>query len=131
MSTSSDPTLAGLWKRSMGNDQRSLAHRYAPLIRFDAREPFLPLAAGYTIFRESGPSPSFRQGRRIDLAPVRVFHIEVVVQAGVVVGDQAQAPLVSKLDRARQDVLRQMTIAPADLRVVVRDAHGVLGHEGQ
>ena len=36
---------------------------------FDAREPFLPLAAGYTIFRQSGPSPSFRQGFAVDLTP--------------------------------------------------------------
>jgi glycerophosphoryl diester phosphodiesterase len=36
-----------------------LVRRNAPQIRFDAREPFLPLAAGYTIFRENGVSPSF------------------------------------------------------------------------
>jgi len=48
---------------------RALAARYAPILRFDAREPFLPLATGYTIFRETGESPSFRQGRKIDLAP--------------------------------------------------------------
>ena len=47
----------------------ALAARYAPILRFDVREPFLPLAAGYTIFRETGASPSFRQGRKIDLAP--------------------------------------------------------------
>ncbi len=48
---------------------RALAARYAPVLRFDVREPFLPLAVGYTIFRETGESPSFRQGRKIDLAP--------------------------------------------------------------
>jgi len=48
---------------------RFLAARYAPILRFDAREPFLPLAVGYTIFREIAESPSFRQGRKIDLAP--------------------------------------------------------------
>ncbi len=37
----------------------ALALRHAPRIRFDAREPFLPLAVGYTIFREDGKSPSF------------------------------------------------------------------------
>lgn len=37
----------------------ALVHRHAPRIRFDRREPFLPLAAGYTFFRRSGPSPSF------------------------------------------------------------------------
>ncbi len=50
-------------------NDHALAARYAPILRFDAREPFLPLAAGYTIFRETGESPSFRQGRKIDLAP--------------------------------------------------------------
>ena len=69
MSTSADATLAGLWRRALGNGQRDLAHRYAPVIRFDAREPFMPLAAGYTLFDESSPSPSFRQGRQIELAP--------------------------------------------------------------
>lgn len=36
-----------------------LARRYAPVIRFDAAEPFLPTCAGYTLFRAPGPSPSF------------------------------------------------------------------------
>jgi glycerophosphoryl diester phosphodiesterase len=40
---------------------RALAARYAPIVRFDANEPFLPLAAGYTIFRVDGPSPSARR----------------------------------------------------------------------
>ena len=39
------------------------------MLLFDACEPFLPLAAGYTLFRQSGPSPSFRQGFAVDLAP--------------------------------------------------------------
>jgi glycerophosphoryl diester phosphodiesterase len=47
---------------------RDLAYRYAPAIRFDAREPFLPLAAGYTVFTQDGPSPSYTKGRTIDLA---------------------------------------------------------------
>ncbi len=38
---------------------RALAVQHAPRIRFDAREPFLPAAAGYTVFRASGASPSF------------------------------------------------------------------------
>ncbi len=49
-------------------EAQALAARYAPVLRFDAREPFLPLAAGYTIFHESGASPSFRQGYTIDLS---------------------------------------------------------------
>jgi glycerophosphoryl diester phosphodiesterase len=45
---------------------RALAARYAPIIRFDAREPFLPLAAGITLFTADGPSPSFT--RTVSLA---------------------------------------------------------------
>ena len=44
---------------------RDLAARYAPLIYFDHKEPFLPLAVGYTIFTANGDSPSFP--RRIEL----------------------------------------------------------------
>jgi len=40
-------------------EERALAARYAPIIRFDQREPFLPLAAGYTLFRADAASPSF------------------------------------------------------------------------
>ncbi len=32
---------------------RHLAARYAPVLQFDANEPFLPLVAGFTIFRQS------------------------------------------------------------------------------
>lgn len=52
--------------RSHQNRQAcELAGRYAPLIYFDRKEPFLPLAVGYTIFTADGPSPSFP--RRIEL----------------------------------------------------------------
>lgn len=54
---------------SQNADEFVLAARYAPILRFDAREPFLPVSAGYTIFCETGESPSFRQGRKIDLTP--------------------------------------------------------------
>lgn len=37
----------------------TLAARYAPILKFDAREPFLPLAVGYSIFRKNTRSPSF------------------------------------------------------------------------
>jgi glycerophosphoryl diester phosphodiesterase len=50
-------------------EERALAARYAPILRFDAREPFLPLAAGYTILRQSGSSSSFSRGRQVELAP--------------------------------------------------------------
>ncbi|NDJ61274.1 MAG: hypothetical protein GYB67_09125, partial [Chloroflexi bacterium] len=36
-----------------------LARAHAPLIRFDAAEPFLPSVVGYTVFRATAPSPSF------------------------------------------------------------------------
>ncbi len=48
------------------DEDLALAARYAPVIRFDMREPFLPLAAGYTVFRSNAPSPSFP--RQIDLS---------------------------------------------------------------
>ena len=64
-----DPLLSQLLNSSQNEDERALAARYAPTLRFDRNEPFFPLAAGYTILRQSGPSPSFRQGHQIDLAP--------------------------------------------------------------
>jgi len=39
----------------------SLAKQHAPILQFDKHEPFLPLAAGYTIFKQSGPSASFKR----------------------------------------------------------------------
>jgi glycerophosphoryl diester phosphodiesterase len=61
--------LSSLLSVPQDTEERALAARYAPILRFDAREPFLPLAAGYTIFRQSGPSPSFSRGRQVELAP--------------------------------------------------------------
>jgi len=60
---------AHLLSSPQSEQDRLLAARYAPYLAFDAREPFMPLAAGYTLFRESGPSPSFRQGYQVELAP--------------------------------------------------------------
>lgn len=51
------------WRR------RDLAARYSPLIYFDRREPFLPVAVGYTIFTADGDSPSFP--RRVEPAGSR------------------------------------------------------------
>ena len=62
-----DVDLRTLLQAEQDNEERMLAARYAPIIRFDAREPFLPLAVGYTIFRADGESPSFP--RRIELRP--------------------------------------------------------------
>lgn len=47
------------------NEDYDLALAYAPRIRFDAAEPFLPSVVGYTIFRESAESLSFP--RRIEV----------------------------------------------------------------
>lgn len=60
-------SLAALLATPQSPNERELAARYTPIIRFDTREPFLPQAVGYTIFREDGPSPSFP--RRIELCP--------------------------------------------------------------
>ncbi|MGH2457887.1 MAG: HAD family hydrolase [Chloroflexota bacterium] len=40
-------------------DDLSLARRHAPIVCFDAREPFLPEMVGYRVARQPGPSPSF------------------------------------------------------------------------
>ncbi|MCS6827433.1 MAG: hypothetical protein NZ553_12535 [Caldilinea sp.] len=61
----SDVSLSALLQTEQVEEARSLAARYAPILRFDAREPFLPLAVGYTLFREDGDSPSFP--RRVEL----------------------------------------------------------------
>jgi glycerophosphoryl diester phosphodiesterase len=64
-----------------GDEDHALAARYAPVIRFDEREPFLPLAAGYTVFRAPAPSPSF--SRRIaplaDDGPPAAIAIEYAI----------------------------------------------------
>jgi len=45
----------------------AMARRLAPVIYCDAREPFPPLLAGWTVLRAGGPSPSFQ--RAIEIAP--------------------------------------------------------------
>lgn len=54
-----DGMLETLLNAAVKPHERELAARYAPIICFDEREPFLPLAAGYTIFHSDAPSPSF------------------------------------------------------------------------
>jgi glycerophosphoryl diester phosphodiesterase len=54
-----DALHQALLAESTDSEERALAARYAPMIMFDRHEPFLPLAAGYTIFRADAPSPSF------------------------------------------------------------------------
>ncbi len=61
-------TVAALLSKNKtaSKDAQILAARYAPILKFDVNEPFLPSAVGYTIFRETTASPSFP--RRIELA---------------------------------------------------------------
>jgi glycerophosphoryl diester phosphodiesterase len=49
---------------------RDLAARHSPVLRFDAREPFLPSVAGYTVLRQDAPSASFPRELRLS-APGR------------------------------------------------------------
>ncbi len=58
-------------------DDYALARRHAPRIRFDSREPFLPLAVGYTVIHTSGKSPSFP--RTIALPASAVCAIEYAI----------------------------------------------------
>ena len=54
-----EPTIADLAARHAGPDpDRDLAARHAPILLFDAQEPFLPLVVGYTVFRETARSAS-------------------------------------------------------------------------
>ncbi len=46
-------------------DDFELAARHAPVLHFDAREPFLPGAVGFSLFRQDGPSPSFARALRL------------------------------------------------------------------
>ena len=56
------------------SDDLVLAKRHAPIICFDAAEPFLPTLAGYTVFRAPNASPSFP--RYIALEPPAVLAVE-------------------------------------------------------
>ena len=69
-----EPTVTALLskKHHAPVADRGLAARYAPIIQFDAREPFLPLVTGYTVFREDGPSPSFPRQIQLGKAAVAV-----------------------------------------------------------
>ena len=86
MSDNTDDALLNvLLNTPQDAEDRALAARYAPILRFDAHEPFFPLAAGYTIFRESGPAPSFRQGHRI---AANARDLPGDLQAGGATGDR-------------------------------------------
>ncbi|MCY4538671.1 MAG: glycerophosphodiester phosphodiesterase family protein [Chloroflexi bacterium] len=72
-----DMHLQGLDRAVASPTDHELALRYAALIRFDAKEPFLPSAVGYTIFRETGSSSSFP--REIQLNENIAFAIEYAI----------------------------------------------------
>ena len=72
-----DGALEGLDRRIAADTHHALALRHAPIIQFDAKEPFFPSVVGYTIFRGSGPSPSFP--REIRLADGAAFAIEYAI----------------------------------------------------
>jgi glycerophosphoryl diester phosphodiesterase len=77
MSTADDTHIDTLDKTIGSGADYQLARQHAPYIRFDDREPFLPLVVGYTIFRESGVSPSFP--RQINLPPEATTAIEYAI----------------------------------------------------
>lgn len=72
-----DRHLADLRGGQRSDDEHALALQHAPTLRMDAREPFLPLALGYTVFREDGDSSSFP--RRITLPPGSDCAIEYAI----------------------------------------------------
>lgn len=61
MLDSDDPHLTSLLvaDQDAKSPDYELAALHIPILKFDAREPFLPLAVGYSIFRDGGPSASF------------------------------------------------------------------------
>ena len=59
MLTSDDPHLTSLLVAQAASREHELVVRYAPFLKFDHHEPFLPIAVGFTVMRQSGPSPSF------------------------------------------------------------------------
>jgi len=60
-------------------DALALAARFAPRLLFDAAEPFLPDAVGYTIFHRAEPSPSFPRRIQRDWRPAWDTAIEYAI----------------------------------------------------
>ena len=58
--------LLGLDRGIASACDHALALRHAPMIQFDAEEPFLPSVVGYAVFRDSAPSPSFPRHIQLD-----------------------------------------------------------------
>ncbi len=72
-----DGALEGLDRRIGSETDHRLALRHAPIIQFDAHEPFFPSVVGYTVFRRAAPSPSFP--RDIQLGDRAAFVIEYAI----------------------------------------------------
>jgi glycerophosphoryl diester phosphodiesterase len=77
MTTKSDVNMETLDTTIVSDNHHQLAIKYAPRIRFDANEPFLPSIVGYTVFDESSSSPSFP--RQIDIDSDVAFVIEYAI----------------------------------------------------
>lgn len=69
--------VPGLDRSIASPEDHELALRYAPLLRFDRREPFLPSAVGYTVFQRDAASESFP--RAIALGDNLAFVIEYAI----------------------------------------------------
>jgi glycerophosphoryl diester phosphodiesterase len=77
-----EPTVQELTGANSGPDpERDLAARYAPVLLFDAQEPFLPLVVGYTVYRQSGPSLSAH--RYISLGREHERHADTVIEYAI------------------------------------------------
>lgn len=71
-----DATMLALLT-STSDEDSLVARAHAPVIHFDAAEPFLPLAVGYTVFRTNASSPSFP--REIQLPDGAMLAIEYAI----------------------------------------------------
>lgn len=59
-------------------DEVEICYKYAPIIMFDEKEPFLPVRVGYTIFKDK-ISPSLSFPREITLNDTEKFCIEYAI----------------------------------------------------
>ena len=72
-----DKQIESLFRSPQTDADLELARRYAPIIRFDQREPFLPSAVGYTVFRKSANLTSFL--REVPVGDDIAFAIEYAI----------------------------------------------------
>lgn len=72
-----DAAVLTLRDDAQRDEDAAIARAHAPIIHFDTAEPFLPLAVGYTVFRENRPSPSFP--RVVQLPQNAAFAVEYAI----------------------------------------------------